>query len=146
MLFQDIVNFLGRELHLPDLALDEEGAFAVQLDDVIVSFVPEPQSTHFLMRAQLGTIGLADDKGLADLLAGNFFPDGVGGANLGVNDEGHVLLTQQLALGSLAFPWLLGALERFVNLAELWQNRLNASRVFPSSSAASDSMIFAIAS
>ncbi|TFY96272.1 type III secretion system chaperone [Ramlibacter rhizophilus] len=129
MHFQELMNRLGVELRLPPPAPDPQGACALSLDGMTLSFYPDADDAVTLM-CPLGQVDIGDLDTQESLLAGNLFPDGVGGSAVGLDAQGQAWLSQRFHPGQLAFPRFLASLERFANLAECWRQCLE-TRTMP---------------
>ncbi|HSW16961.1 MAG TPA: type III secretion system chaperone [Ramlibacter sp.] len=124
MLFEQVIANLAQELRLPDLRPDENGACALKLDDGVYAFNCEEDGAAFFVRTRVASISRSDDDAMAQLLAANFFVDGIGGYALGVDLNGDVFLTQRFLLEQFSFPQFLVEFARYVGASEYWTGEL----------------------
>lgn len=122
MQFHELMQRLGVELDI-ELKPDEQGACAIQLDDLKVSFYAD-EGDAFSALCPLGAANLNDADTLEELLRANLFADGVGGAAICSDDEGGVYLSQCFDAGDWAIDEFVRTLERFAATAEHWRGRL----------------------
>jgi hypothetical protein len=129
MRFHEFMSRLGVELRLPGLSPDAQGACAVRLDGMTLSFYGDPDEAFTLM-CRLGSVDAGDLAAQEALLAGNLFSDGAGGSVLGIDAQWQVYLSQRFQPADLGFPRFLSSVERFADLAACWQQHL-AARTLP---------------
>ncbi|MEJ7932072.1 type III secretion system chaperone [Ramlibacter sp. AN1015] len=128
MQFHQLMQRLGVELRVPELAPNEQGACAIRLEGMTLSFYEDPDQA-FSVLCPLGAVA-ADHREMHEaLLAGNLFADGIGGSALALDGEGNAWLSQRFHPADLSFPRFLAALDRFANLADYWKERVATGTV-----------------
>lgn len=115
MQLTEVVRQLSVALNLPDLQPQADGCGAFSVHGVPILLMPRPAGeAAFVARACLGSCEGADvDSLLPQLMAANFFADGVGGAALSLDARGDVYLTQHFREYSMSFAHVMACLERF---------------------------------
>lgn len=124
-----VLAAFGDGIGLDGLALDEAGIGTLFIDDVAVNLELDEGSGRLLLYAGLG-IPEGDPAAIhVELLEANLFWQGTGGATLALQPEtGAVLLVQALPVAGLDAIGFETALQRFVDTAEAWEQRLQAPR------------------
>ena len=126
----DILNNLlgefGTAIGMPELELDEENRCNLMFDEVAVSFELSPDEASVFLYSYLGDVASNDSKAVfAALLDANYLFRGTMGATMGVDEaSGRVVMIRSEDLSTLRLSRFQSLVEEFVNLAELWQNRL----------------------
>ena len=126
----DILNNLlgefGSSIGMPELELDEENRCNLMFDEVAVSFELSPDEASVYLYSYLGDVASNDSKAVfAALLDANYIFRGTLGATMGVDEaSGRVVMIRSEDLSTLRLSRFQSLVEEFVNLAELWQNRL----------------------
>ena len=126
----DILNNLleefGASIGMPELELDEENRCNLMFDEVAVSFELSPDEASVYLYSYLGDVVNNDSKAVfSALLDANYLFRGTLGATLGVDEaSGRVVMIRLEDLSTLRLSRFQSLVEEFVNLSELWQNRL----------------------
>lgn len=126
----DILNNLlgefGSSIGMPELELDEENRCNLMFDEVAVSFELSPDEASVYLYSYLGDVVSDDSKAVfAALLDANYIFRGTMGATMGVDEaSGRVVMIRSEDLSALRLSRFQSLVEEFVNLAELWQNKL----------------------
>ena len=121
MLFPDLVAQLGRQLNLPHLVVSHNDDCAIRLDDLVVQFQNMPQVRGFDLSCTLGRVAARDQGAMRRLLEGRE------GAGPYCDEAGRVFMRQRFFLQAMSFPSFFKALERFINDADHWRDRLHRS-------------------
>lgn len=129
MQFHELMQRLGVELNI-ELKPDEQGACALQLDDMTVSFYAD-EGHAFTAICPLGAVEPDDGDTLQEFLQANLFADGVGGSAICMDDEGGVYLSQCFDAADTAIDEFIRALERFAATAEHWRRQLATETATP---------------
>lgn len=125
MPFDRFIAELASQLRLPDLAVNDGGACALQFGEIGVSLVERPGEDAFIARSHLGRLDPANiDPALERLLAACMFSDGASGAAVGVDAQGDLFLTQHFREDGLSAASFVAWLERFVRHAQACRRRL----------------------
>ena len=126
----DILNNLlgefGTAIGMPELELDEENRCNLMFDEVAVSFELSPDEASVFLYSYLGDVVSNNSRAVfAALLDANYLFRGTMGATMGVDGaSGRVVMIRSEDLSTLRLSRFQSLVEEFVNLAELWQNRL----------------------
>ena len=131
--YKQLLSELGQTVGLPELAPDEDNYCCLGVDDKIVLHLQYNIENEILMLfAQVGKIDDHHREAIYPrLLKANLFWQGTGGATLGVDDNGEVLMAYQIVISNMDFQKFQDLLEGFVNTAELWINTLDAVQKSP---------------
>lgn len=121
MLFSDLVAQLGRQLNLPHLVVSHNDDCAIRLDDLVVHLQNVPQARAFDLSCTLGRAAARDIGAMRGLLQGRE------GAGPYCDEAGRVFMRQRFFLQAMSFPNFFKALERFINDADHWRDRLRRS-------------------
>ena len=91
-----------------------------------MSFELSPDEASVFLYSYLGDVASNDSKAVfAALLDANYLFRGTMGATMGVDEaSGRVVMIRSEDLSTLRLSRFQSLVEEFVNLAELWQNRL----------------------
>ena len=121
-----LVSDLGKEIGIPDLALDEESYGCLFVDDVALNLEYDEEGNRLLLYTRLGE---APERGRESfyetLLDANLFWKGTGGATIGLDKEtGGVLLAYGFDLDGTSLADFKTVVENFVNIAETWIGRV----------------------
>lgn len=122
-----LLRALGAEVGIPDLRLDEAGCCTLAFDEVVVNLEVDDDSRHLLLYANLGPAPATDAAAALyeDLLDGNLFWRGTGGATLGLDRPGgRILLMQGFPADRVTEADFKAGVERFVDVAEGWKARV----------------------
>lgn len=123
-----LVEEFGRHVGLDELTLGENSATSLAIDAVELHLAADDDGRTLVMFADVGTPPHPDQTSreyYETLLKANFLHLGTGGATLGMDrDAGFVALMDRLAVAGLNAADLADRVERFVNLAEAWTQRL----------------------
>lgn len=125
MRFQDIMQRLAVELSLDELLPNEQGACAIDVDGLQLSFYPDPDG-GFTLLCPLAPLDLADLAAQEALLEANLFRDGVGACALAMDETGRVYLSQRFAQADGPVHTFFSALERFAAQADHWRRVLSS--------------------
>jgi hypothetical protein len=120
-----LIAELATTLGIPELALDEDGTLALDMDDrfLVTLGLDEPARALVLMAPILGTEGPKPRAFLEEALVGNFMWQATLGATLAIDEtSGAMVLHRRLPLDGLAIPDLEQAVEAFVNATEAWSD------------------------
>lgn len=121
MLFSELVAQLSRQLSLPNLAPGDTGACAIRFDDLVVHFQNVPAARAFDVSCPLGRVAPRDKPAMQRLLEGRE------GAGPYCSEAGQVFMRRRFYLQAMSFPNFFKALERFINDADHWRDRLRPS-------------------
>lgn len=118
----------GQSLGIPELALDESGGAALQIDDVVLNLEADDDGRTLVVFADVGAPprrGEASDEFYETLLKANFLHLGMGGATLGMDREaGFIALVDRVPVTGTGSAEFAERIERLVNLAEAWTERI----------------------
>ena len=130
MTFEELMgsfaSVVGAEVPVPD---KETGTCVFEFDENEVTFAKDPQAEAVVMTAEAGIV---PDEGFGMLarilLQSNFMRQGTGGAAvLGIDaDRGTICLRRRDPLASLDGKAYAPIVESFLNVLEMWQQRLDA--------------------
>lgn len=123
-----LLEEFGRHVGLDDLTLSENGTASLAIDAVELHLAADDEGRTLVMFADVGTPPHPDQTSreyYETLLKANFLHLGTGGATLGMDrDAGFVALMDRVPVAGLNAADLADRVERFVNLAEAWSQRL----------------------
>ena len=125
-LMGDFAFAVGAEAPVPN---EKTGACAFDFDDNVVTFAKDPQSEAVVMTAEVGDVPDEEFGMLARiLLESNYMRQGTDGAAvLGIDAEwGTICLRRFDPLASLDGKAYAEIVETFLNVLEMWQQRLAA--------------------
>jgi hypothetical protein len=135
-----LLGEFGREIGLPGLALDEDGHAALAFDDVLVNFEVEEGDERLLLYAYLGEIRGDAAASMRAMLEANLFWRGADGGTLAMERAtGGVVLELAVPTASLDRSKLQATLERFINTAEDWAQRIGEGRAAKADADAAES-------
>lgn len=139
-----LLTEFGREIGLDGLALDEDGHAALAFDDVLVNFEIEEGGERLLLYAYLGEIRGDAAASMRAMLEANLFWRGADGGTLAIERAtGGVVLELAVPAASLDRSKLQATLERFINTAEDWTQRIGEGRAAkPDDAAESPAIMF----
>lgn len=122
-----LLGEFGREIGLDGLTLDADGHAALAFDDVLVNLELEEDDDRLLFYAYLGGIRGDAPAAMRAMLEANLFWRGADGGTLAMERAtGGVVLELAVPAASLDRARLEAVLERFINTAEEWTQRLGA--------------------
>ena len=119
-----LVAALGKAVGITPLALDADGALALQVgDDKHLNFQHDGKTDHFTLFMPLGQVR-ADDPGAvyADMLRANRFWRGTLGATLSLDDQTPpgAVLAMRLPCAGLSEEDFVAAVERMLDVVRDW--------------------------
>ena len=127
-----LIRALGADVGIPDLALDEAHCCTLAFDSVVVTFELDESSDQLFLYASLGPIPAAGSRVFEELLEGNLLWKDTGGATLSLDRQGdRVMLHQGVPAERLSEVAFNAAVERFVNVAEVWTQRVSEGAAQP---------------
>ena len=117
-----LMRYLGVEIGIPALALDEEHCCALDIDSVVLNFELDEPSGLLFLYTNLGPVPAFGASRLYErLLAANLMGQGTEGATLGLDREAQrLVLHRALRAQQLTDIEFKEAVEKFVDVAELW--------------------------
>ncbi len=124
-----LIHDFGKNIGIPDLALDEHHYCCLQFDGVVVNLEYEPDKDELFLYTHLGRIPQDPSLALYErLLEANFFFRQTGGGVLGIDKAtGIIALAWRLPASPLTLPALEKLMETFVNTAEYWTEQVGQS-------------------
>jgi hypothetical protein len=122
----NLLKQLGQRLGIPDLAADSSGYCALRVESWTLHLMNVPDRGTVQFMAELGAVPARNPQPvLVDMLAANALFLGTGGATLGLDPARNAaVLSRELPLDNLDFMTFHGALESFIQHAEIWMARL----------------------
>lgn len=123
MPLQDLIQCLGVELGLPELALSPDARCAFSLGPITLHLTGHRAAPTFTLRSVVGQLSDANfiEHG-QHLLAANL---ATGPRFFSVDANGAVYLTEFFQLPTLRLDRFFNAVARFTDLAQHWQQRLS---------------------
>ncbi|MFO1058408.1 MAG: type III secretion system chaperone [Dongiaceae bacterium] len=129
-LMRSLLRDLGAEIGIPELAPDEDGFCCLEIGGrVRLSLQYDPEGQDLALFAPLCRLAGGEDRAEAQaaMLAGNMLWAGTQGGTLAVEPaEGTAFLQMKEKIQELDRASLVALVERFVQVAEVWQDRLAA--------------------
>ncbi len=123
------LKHVGTILGLEGIELNEKGQCVLSFDEkIVVQFQAKEEKEQAVLMSFIGTVKGDLEKGYGTLLEGNFLWRETGGATLALEEKEElpqVVLVEKLSLPLLNNETFEKILERFVNCAELWIDKLN---------------------
>jgi hypothetical protein len=120
--FARVLADFGSRLGLDGLAVDEQGAATLRVDDSFeFNLVESPDGQVVTAFVELGLLGedLDDPDALRRILEANYFWKGTGGATLGLQPEtGAAVLAERFAANTVTPELLESVLQRFIEFTE----------------------------
>jgi Tir chaperone protein (CesT) family len=128
---QQVIGDFGKTIGLDDLALDEADYCCLLIDQALVINIEfdEPER-RLMLYSMVGRPGQDRAAVFSALMQANYLGRGTGGATLGLQSEPDgeaIVLSREVPLPGLDVPAFSSALERFVNMAETWTQRLGTA-------------------
>ena len=123
MEYCELMRQFGAKVGLPDLAPDETGVCRVGIDDMLVLFREDVETSRIMVWAEVGEPPPEGRERLYLLLMESMFMgQATGGATFSIESEsGKVYLQRMEFLSALDADSFTGLLEKFVNLLEEWR-------------------------
>ncbi len=130
MLEKLIKNFAAYMGMTSSLELDAEGAYLLPLSDLAKIRILQNADNDIVLHAFLGELPASADvnKVYAQMMVGNLFGRETGGAALGLDAEGHIVMVQRIPGESSAEDFS-RYMERFINFSEAWVADLGLGEV-----------------
>lgn len=139
--FQALVGELCEALGLP-VPTDLDGAFHFKADDLEIDVLRDPGGESLIVQCRVASLG--DDPSLellSEICEANFRWCATAGATLGLNrSTGEVLLAREHTLQALDGQRFLPPLERFIDAAGFWKQRLSGAPIVDAAPAAGESV------
>lgn len=121
--FSALIEALANHVGLPDDSGFAE-TLTMSVDDVAVGiqYVFDSSEESVVLYCDLGPIPEQKERDIyRNLLEGNYFWTGTGGATLGVNSEtGHALVAHAMPLEELDAEGLAAAIDAFADVGQFW--------------------------
>ncbi|MEZ5581677.1 MAG: type III secretion system chaperone [Candidatus Competibacteraceae bacterium] len=122
-----LIKDLGREIGLPEMAMDENDFVCLFTNDgVVLNLDYHEDEDVLVMYATVGEI--PDDQRLQlyqELLQANFFWQSTAGATMCIDHTAErVMLMTNITVGDLDLPKLMAVLDHFTGLAWVWSDRI----------------------
>ncbi len=129
---QGLFREFGGEIGIPDLQLDEENRCNLMFDDIAVSFELGQDEDSVYIYSYLSDAPLENrEEFYARLLDANYTFKYTQGATLGVEYASKkVLLIREYGLETMRLSAFESVVERFVNLAEYWKQKIPTLATF----------------
>ncbi|THF64108.1 type III secretion system chaperone [Pseudothauera rhizosphaerae] len=132
-MFENLVTALCVHLGLAAPAGELDGAFYLQVGQLEIGLLEEPENDSLILECTVGNLG-ADQwpQQFQELCEANYYWSATNGATLGYNAaSGDVVLTREWALQVLDSVKLAQLVEKFVVAAEFWNTRLDGRAQAP---------------
>jgi hypothetical protein len=120
MQYFELIELLSLQLRLPQLVPNPSGVCAIRVDGMVFTFTHDALARSFEVSVPLGYANLHDPAKLQAMEAAG----SADAARLRWDASGHTSLHQRFSLPALSFPHFFRALERFINQAEQWRQRI----------------------
>lgn len=130
MELKTLIERLGVELKLPELALNENGVCFLTFDgrlQVAVEAAPEPHIVFMYgVLCPIPTEG--KDKLYETLMEGHLFGIGTRGGTFAASSQfGHIFLFKRFDLREISFEGFLREMESFVQAYDFWKKKIDTS-------------------
>ena len=127
-----LMRALGADVGIPDLALDEAHCCTLSFDSVVLNFELDESSDQLFLYASLGPMPAAGSRVFEELLEGNLLWKDTGGTTLSLDRQGdRGMLHQGVPAECVSEVDFKAAVERFVNVAEVWTERVSEGAAQP---------------
>jgi hypothetical protein len=125
---QNLLGKFGQRSSIANLQADENGFCRLAFDDKIEVDLNLEEEAELLFSCRIGQYQETYSQAVfQELLEGNFFWLGTGGATLSIDSsENTVYLAYQEDMAQMDYARFETLLENFINTAEYWMGRLQA--------------------